>query len=143
MSETVRLQRIAQEDFNSLTDIAKFKNADDPRFVIQNWMRTRSSIEFLGIWEILYNPIFNSVEFDTVKNPSGSNAFVMTPSKWIEFTGAIGIQSKAGRYGGTYAHKDIAFEFASWVSVEFKLYLIKEFQRLQETEQKQLGWAGM
>lgn len=121
-------------------DIAKFKNADDPRFVIQNWMRTRSSIEFLGIWEILYNPIFNRVEFDTVKNQSGSNAFVMTPSKWIEFTGAIGIQSKAGRYGGTYAHKDIAFEFASWVSVEFKLYLIKEFQRLQETEQKQLGW---
>jgi hypothetical protein len=140
LSETVRLQRIAQEDFISLTDIAKFKNADDPRFVIQNWMRTRSSIEFLGIWEILYNPIFNRVEFDTVKNQSGSNAFVMTPSKWIELTGAIGIQSKAGRYGGTYAHKDIAFEFASWVSVEFKLYLIKEFQRLQETEQKQLGW---
>jgi hypothetical protein len=140
LSETVRLQRIAQEDFISLTDIAKFKNADDPRFVIQNWMRTRSSIEFLGIWEILYNPIFNRVEFDTVKNQSGSNAFVMTPSKWIELTGAIGIQSKAGRYGGTYAHRDIAFEFASWVSVEFKLYLIKEFQRLQETEQKQLGW---
>jgi len=140
LSETVRVQRIAQEDFISLTDIAKFKNADDPRFVIQNWMRTRSSIEFLGIWEILYNPDFNRVEFDTVKNQSGSNAFVMTPSKWIELTGAIGIQSKAGRYGGTYAHKDIAFEFASWVSVEFKLYLIKEFQRLQEAEQKQLGW---
>jgi hypothetical protein len=140
LSETVRVQRIAQEDFISLTDIAKFKNADDPRFVIQNWMRTRSSIEFLGIWEILYNPDFNRVEFDTVKNQSGSNAFVMTPSKWIELTGAIGIQSKAGRYGGTYAHKDIAFEFASWVSVEFKLYLIKEFQRLQEKEQKQLGW---
>ena len=140
LSETVRVQRIAQEDFISLTDIAKFKNADDPRFVIQNWMRTRSSIEFLGIWEILYNPDFNRVEFDTVKNQSGSNAFVMTPSKWIELTGATGIQSKAGRYGGTYAHKDIAFEFASWVSVEFKLYLIKEFQRLQEAEQKQLGW---
>lgn len=140
LSETVRVQRISQEEFISLTDIAKFKNADDPRFVIQNWMRTRSSIEFLGIWEILYNPAFNRVEFDTVKNQSGSNAFVMTPSKWIELTGATGIQSKAGRYGGTYAHKDIAFEFASWVSVEFKLYLIKEFQRLQETEQKQLGW---
>ncbi len=140
LSETVRVQRIAQEDFISLTDIAKFKNADDPRFVIQNWMRSRSSIEFLGIWEILYNPDFNRVEFDTVKNQSGSNAFVMTPSKWIELTGATGIQSKAGRYGGTYAHKDIAFEFASWVSVEFKLYLIKEFQRLQEKEQKQLGW---
>lgn len=140
LSETVRVQRIAQEDFISLTDIAKFKNADDPRFVIQNWMRTRSSIEFLGIWEILHNPDFNRVEFDTVKNQSGSNAFVMTPSKWIELTGAAGIQSKAGRYGGTFAHRDIAFEFASWVSVEFKLYLIKEFQRLQETEQKQLGW---
>jgi hypothetical protein len=136
----VRVQRIEKEEFISLTDIAKFKNADDPRFVIQNWMRTRSSIEFLGIWEILHNPDFNRVEFDTVKNHAGSNAFVMTPSKWIELTGATGIQSKAGRYGGTFAHKDIAFEFASWVSVEFKLYLIKEFQRLQEAEQKQLGW---
>ena len=134
------MQRIEKEEFISLTDIAKFKNADDPRFVIQNWMRTRSSIEFLGIWEILHNPDFNRVEFDTVKNHAGSNAFVMTPSKWIELTGATGIQSKAGRYGGTFAHKDIAFEFASWVSVEFKLYLIKEFQRLQEAEQKQLGW---
>ena len=140
LSETVRVQRIEMEEFISLTDIAKFKNADDPRFVIQNWMRTRSSIEFLGIWEILHNPDFNRVEFDTVKNHAGSNAFVMTPSKWIELTGATGIQSKAGRYGGTFAHKDIAFEFASWVSVEFKLYLIKEFQRLQEAEQKQLGW---
>lgn len=140
LSETVRVQRIEKEEFISLTDIAKFKNADDPRFVIQNWMRTRSSIEFLGIWEILHNPDFNRVEFDTVKNHAGSNAFVMTPSKWIELTGATGIQSKAGRYGGTFAHKDIAFEFASWVSVEFKLYLIKEFQRLQEAEQKQLGW---
>ena len=136
----VRVQRIEKEEFISLTDIAKFKNADDPRFVIQNWMRTRSSIEFLGIWEILHNPDFNRVEFDTVKNHAGSNAFVMTPSKWIELTGATGIQSKAGRYGGTFAHKDIAFEFASWVSVEFKLYLIKEFQRLQEAEQKKLGW---
>ena len=140
LSETVRVQRIEKEEFISLTDIAKFKNADDQRFVIQNWMRTRSSIEFLGIWEILHNPDFNRVEFDTVKNHAGSNAFVMTPSKWIELTGATGIQSKAGRYGGTFAHKDIAFEFASWVSVEFKLYLIKEFQRLQEAEQKKLGW---
>jgi type III restriction enzyme len=136
----VRVQRIEREDFISLTDIAKHKNPDDPRFVIQNWMRTRPSIEFLGLWEVLNNPEFNRVEFDTVKNASGSNAFVMTPTKWIELTGAVGIQSKAGRYGGTYAHKDIAFEFASWVSVEFKLYLIKEFQRLQEAEQKQLGW---
>ncbi len=136
----IRVQRIEREDFISLTDIAKHKNPDDPRFVIQNWMRTRPSIEFMGLWEVLNNPEFNRVEFDTVKNASGANAFVMTPTKWIELTGAVGIQSKAGRYGGTYAHKDIAFEFASWVSVEFKLYLIKEFQRLQEAEQKQLGW---
>ena len=140
LSETVRIQRMDQDDYISLTDIAKFKNADDPRFVIQNWMRTRSSIEFLGIWELLNNPDFNPVEFDTVKNQSGSNAFVMTPSKWIDSTHAIGIHSKAGRYGGTYARKDIAFEFASWVSVEFKLYLIKDFQRQKEDEQKQLGW---
>lgn len=140
LSETVRVQRFNREDFICLTDIAKFKNAEDPRFVIQNWMRTRPSVEFLGLWEVLNNPEFNRVEFDTVKNESGSNAFVMTPTKWISLTGAIGILSKAGRYGGTYAHRDIAFEFASWVSVEFKLYLIKEFQRLQEAEQKQLGW---
>jgi len=140
LAEAVRIQRIKRDDYISLTDIAKFKNSDDPRFVIQNWMRTRFSIEFLGIWELLNNPDFNRVEFDTVKNASGSNAFVMTPTKWRELTHAIGIVSKAGRYGGTYAHKDIAFEFASWVSVEFKLYLIKEFQRLKETEQAQLGW---
>lgn len=140
LTETVRVQRVAKEDFISLTDIAKFKNSDDPRFIIQNWMRTRFSIEFLGIWETLNNPSFNRVEFDTVKNEAGSNAFVMTPSKWVELTGAIGIQSKAGRYGGTYAHRDIAFEFGSWLSPEFKLYLIKEFQRLQEAEQRQLGW---
>ena len=140
LAETVRVQRIHKDDFISLTDIAKFKNADDPRFIIQNWMRNRSTVEFLGVWEVINNPEFNRVEFDTVKNAAGSNAFVMTPSKWIDLTGAVGIVSKAGRYGGTYAHKDIAFEFASWVSVEFKLYLIKEFQRLKETEQKQLGW---
>ena len=140
LAEAVRIQRIKRDDYISLTDIAKFKNSDDPRFVIQNWMRTRFSVEFLGIWELLNNPDFNRVEFDTVKNASGSNAFVMTPTKWRELTHAIGIVSKAGRYGGTYAHKDIAFEFASWVSVEFKLYLIKEFQRLKETEQAQLGW---
>jgi hypothetical protein len=140
LSETVRVQKLDQNDYISLTDIAKYKNADDPRFIIQNWMRTRSSVDFLGIWEQLNNPDFNRVEFDTVKNEAGSNAFVMTPSKWIKLTGAIGIVSRAGRYGGTFAHKDIAFEFASWVSVEFKLYLIKEFQRLKEDERKQLGW---
>lgn len=128
-----------QEDFISLTDIAKAKNPDDPRFVIQNWMRTRFTVEFLGFWELLNNPNFNRIEFDTFKNEAGSNSFVMTPQKWIERTNAIGIISKAGRYGGgTFAHKDIAFEFASWISAEFKLYLIKEFQRLKDEENDRL-----
>jgi len=124
LEEVIRIERINREDYISLTDIAKFRDTDDPRYIIQNWMRTRSSIEFLGIWEVLNNPDFNRVEFDTVKNESGSNAFVMTPSRWVNLTNAIGVISKSGRYGGTYAHQDIAFEFASWVSVEFKLYLI-------------------
>jgi hypothetical protein len=140
LNEAVRVQKILKEDYISLTDIAKHKNPDDPRFIIQNWMRTRFTIEFLGIWEHLNNPDFNRVEFEAVKNEAGSNAFVMTPTKWNKLTNAIGIVSKSGRYGGTYAHKDIAFEFASWISAEFKLYLIKEFQRLKEDEQKQLGW---
>lgn len=140
LTETVRVQQIQKDDYISLTDIAKYRNADDPRFVIQNWMRTRFTVEFLGIWEQLNNPDFNRVEFEAVRNESGSNAFVMTPTKWASLTGAIGIVAKSGRYGGTYAHKDIAFEFASWVSVEFKLYLIKEFQRLKEQELQQLGW---
>lgn len=130
-------------DYISLTDIAKSKNSDDPRFVIQNWMKTRYTVDFLGIWEEIHNSNFNRVEFDTFKNEAGTNAFVLTPQKWIEKTGAIGITSKSGRYGGgTFAHKDIAFEFASWISAEFKLYLIKEFQRLKqkEDEQKALGW---
>ncbi len=131
-----------KEDYISLTDIAKYKNSDDPRFAIQNWMRTHATVEFIGLWEIINNPVFNRLEFDTVKNQAGSNAFVLTPKKWIETTNAVGIISKAGRYGGTFAHKDIAFEFATWISAEFKLYLIKEFQRLkeEESERKQLGW---
>jgi hypothetical protein len=131
------------DDYISLTDIAKSKNSEEPRFVIQNWMKTRFTVDFLGIWEELHNRSFNRVEFDTVKNEAGTNAFVLTPQKWIEKTNAIGIISKAGRYGGgTFAHKDIAFEFASWISAEFKLYLIKEFQRLkqEENERKALGW---
>jgi len=129
-------------DFISLTDIAKYKNADDPRFVIQNWMKTKATVEFLGLWESINNENFNRVEFDTFKNNAGSNAFVLTPQKWITATHATGIVSKAGRYGGTFAHKDIAFEFASWISAEFKLYLIKEFQRLKEEENERLvlGW---
>ncbi|MFH1413036.1 MAG: KilA-N domain-containing protein [bacterium] len=132
-----------EEYFISLTDIAKYKNSDDPRFVIQNWMKTRFSVEFLGLWELMNNPNFNRVEFDTFKTEAGSNAFVLTPQKWIKTTRAVGIISKAGRYGGgTFAHKDIAFEFASWISAEFKLYIIKEFQRLKEEESKRLvlGW---
>lgn len=130
-------------DYISLTDIAKYKNPDDPRFVIQNWMKTRYTLEFLGIWEQMNNVHFNRVEFDTFKSDSGTNSFVMTPQKWIERTGAIGITSKSGRYNsGTFAHKDIAFEFATWISAEFKLFLIKEFQRLkdEENERLSLGW---
>lgn len=132
-----------EDDFISLTDIAKYKNNDNPRFVIQNWMKTRFTVDFLGLWEQMHNPDFNRVEFDTFKNEAGTNAFVLTPHKWISNTNAIGIISKAGRHGGgTYAHKDIAFEFASWISAEFKLYLIKEFQRLkaEENERKAIGW---
>jgi len=132
-----------QLDYISLTDIARYKNADDPRFVIQNWMKTRYTVDFLGFWEQIHNENFNRVEFDTFKKEAGTNAFVLTPQKWIEKTRAIGVISKSGRYGGgTFAHKDIAFEFASWISAEFKLYLIKEFQRLkeEENERKSLGW---
>ncbi len=132
-----------KEDYISLTDIAKYKNSDDPRFVVQNWMKTRATVEFLGFWEKINNPNFNRVEFDSFKNDAGNNVFVLTPSKWIKTTKAIGIISKPGRYGGgTFAHKDVAFEFASWISAEFKLYIIKEFQRLKEIENKKqlLGW---
>lgn len=132
-------------DFISLTDIAKYKNIDDPRFVIQNWMKTRYTVDFLGIWEQIYNKNFNRVEFDAFKNEAGTNAFVLTPQKWIRKTNAIGIISKSGRYGGgTFAHKDIAFEFASWISAEFKLYLIKEFQRLKSDENVRLkmDWSA-
>jgi len=128
------------DDYISLTDIARYKDSERTDYIIQNWLRNRNTIEFLGIWEQLNNPGFNPIEFDGIRNQAGLNSFVLTSKRWIEATGAIGITSKAGRYGGTYAHKDIAFEFASWVSVEFKLYLIKEFQRLKETEREQLGW---
>lgn len=131
-----------EDDFISLTDIARYKNADEPKDIVKNWLRSKSTIEFLGLWEKINNPEFKGVEFDSFRNEAGSNAFVLSPSKWIEQTNAIGIISKAGKGGGTYAHKDIAFEFASWVSAEFKLYLIKEFQRLkeEENERQSLGW---
>jgi hypothetical protein len=131
-----------EKDYISLTDIAKHKNPEHPRFVIQNWMKSRSSVEYLGLWEQINNPKFNRIEFDTVKSNSGLNSFVLTPKRWIETVNPIGITSKPGRYGGTYAHKDIAFEFASWISPEFKLFLIKEFQRLKEKElsSEKLEW---
>jgi len=121
-----------QSDFISLTDIARHKDASNTDDIIKNWLRNRNTIELLGFWEQLYNPNFKPVEFDGFKKQAGLNSFVMTPKKWIETTNAIGIISKSGRYGGTFAHKDIAFEFASWISIEFKLYIIKEFQRLKE-----------
>jgi hypothetical protein len=130
----------SKEDYISLTDIARYKNPEHTDDLIRNWLRNRNTLEFLGIWERLNNPGFNPVEFDGFKKQAGLNSFTLTPKQWIEATDAIGITAKAGRYGGTYAHKDIAFEFAAWVSVEFKLYLIKEFQRLKETERQQLGW---
>ena len=123
-------------DFISLTDIAKQKNAIDPNGVIANWMRNRNTVEFLGIWETLYNPNFNPLEFEGIRKEAGLNAFTMSPTRWTELTNAKGIVSQAGRYGGTYAQSDIAFEFASWISVEFRLYLVKEFQRLKSEEQK-------
>jgi hypothetical protein len=129
-----------EADYICITDIARYKDAGRTDYIIQNWLRNRNTIEFLGIWEHLNNPNFKPIEFDGFKKQAGLNSFILTAKQWIEKTGAIGILSKSGRYGGTYAHKDIAFEFASWVSVEFKLYLIKEFQRLKEEEQKQLGW---
>ena len=128
-----------KNDYISLTDIAKYKNSDDPRFVIQNWMRNRNTLEFIGLWEALNNPNFNRVQFDTFRNEAGLNRFTMTPSKWIESTGAIGIVSKSGRYGGTYAHYDIAMEFASWLSPEFKLYIIQDYKRLKEDENSKLS----
>ena len=133
---------INEQDYISLTDIAKYKSSDFPADVVKNWMRIRNTIEFLGLWEQLNNPNFKLVEFDQFKNNAGSNGFVLPPQQWIAKTNAIGIISKSGRYGGTYAHTDIAFEFASWISPEFKLYIIKDYQRLKNNEnvKNQLEW---
>lgn len=130
------------EDYLSLTDIARVKNNEEPKDVVKNWFRNKSTIEFLGLWEQINNPKFKGVEFDPLLKESGSNSFTLSPSKWIVLTNAIGIISKIGRGGGTYAHKDIAFEFASWISAEFKLFLIKEFQRLKnnENQNQKLEW---
>ncbi len=130
------------DDYLSLTDLAKFKDVKFPAGIVKNWMRNKNTLEFIGIWEKINNTDFKLVEFDQFKKESGNNSFVISPEKWIKKTNAIGIKSSSGRYGGTFAHKDIAFEFASWLSAEFKLYLIKEFQRLknEESENKRLDW---
>ncbi|NOY97529.1 MAG: KilA-N domain-containing protein, partial [Chlorobi bacterium] len=127
-----------KDDYISLTDIARFKNPNEPKDVVKNWFRNRSTIEYLGLWEKINNPDFKGVDFDPLLFEAGSNSFTLSPSKWIETTNAIGVYNKLGRGGGTYAQKDIAFEFASWISAEFKLYLIKEFQRLKEDENDRL-----
>lgn len=129
-------------DYISLTDMARYRDPDRTNYIIQNWMRTRSAIEFCGLWEQLNNPDFKSIEFDAFKNESGANSFTLTPQRWIDTTNARGIISKSGRYGGTFAHRDIAFEFATWISAEFKFYFIKEFQRLKadENDRLKLEW---
>ena len=138
---SVTIISVNENDYINLTDIAKYKS-NDPTAVIGNWLRNRNTIEYLGIWESLYNPNFKPLEFEGFKKEAGLNAFTLSPTKWINTTNAIGIISKSGRYGGTYAHKDIAFKFASWISVEFELYIVKEFQRLKNEEHQQLGWSA-
>lgn len=137
--ETTVVSKGDEDDYISLTDIARKRNPEFPADVIKNWLRNRSTIEFIGLWEIMNNEDFKLVDFDQFKQDAGSNAFVLSPQKWITSTNAIGIRSKSGRNGGTYAHKDIAFEFASWISPEFKLYIIKDYQRLKSDENNRLS----
>lgn len=134
----ISIFKAKKDDYISLTDIARYKDASHTDSIIQNWLRNRNTIELLGFWEQMYNPDFKPLEFEGFRKQAGLNSFVLTPKRWIETTNAIGIISKSGRYGGTFAHKDIAFEFASWISIEFKLYVIKEFQRLKEEESDRL-----
>jgi hypothetical protein len=129
-------------EYISITDIAKQKNPAEPKDVIKNWLRTKNTIEYLGLWELLNNSNFKGVDFDPLLKEAGSNSFTLSPTRWVELTNAIGIITVSGKNAGTYAHKDIAFKFAAWVSVEFELYLVKEFQRLKEEEQQQLGWSA-
>ena len=138
-TEITVLSKGDENDYISLTDIARYKNSDEPKDVVKNWMRSRSTIEFLGLWEQLNNPDFKGVEFDSFIHEAGSNAFTLSPQKWISATNAMGIISRSGRNGGTFAHKDIAFEFASWVSAEFKLYIIKDYQRLKADENSRIS----
>lgn len=139
---TVTVVQVNNADYICITDIARIKNPLEPKDVVKNWLRSKNTLLFLGLWEKLNNPEFKGVEFDSFMMEAGTNAFTMSPSRWIEQTNAIGIISRSGSKGGTFAHKDIAFEFSSWVSTEFKLYLLKEFQRLKEQEQLQLGWSA-
>ena len=138
----ISILHIDTEDFISLTDIAKHKDAERTDYIIQNWLRNRNTVELLGFWEQLYNPNSKPLEFEGFRKQAGLNSFLLSPKQWIEKTNAIGMISKSGRYGGTYAHKDIAFEFASWISIGFKLYVTKEFQRLknEESDRLQLNW---
>ena len=131
-----------KNDYISLTDIARYKNMHEPKDVVKNWLRVRDTIEFLGLWETIHNPNFKGVEFDSFRKEAGTNAFTLSPQRWIENTNAIGIVSKSGRGGGTFAHPDIAMEFASWISAEFKLYLIQDYKRLKSDENSKLslGW---
>ena len=131
-----------KNDYISLTDIARYKNVHEPKDVVKNWLRVRDTIEFLGLWETIHNPDFKGVEFDSFRKEAGTNAFTLSPQRWIEKTNAIGIVSKSGRGGGTFAHPDIAMEFASWISAEFKLYLIQDYKRLKSDENSKLslGW---
>lgn len=128
-----------KNDYISLTDIARKREGDYPGYVIQNWLRNKSTVSFVGLWESIHNPNFNYIEFEAIKNEAGLNSFVLTPKRWVETTNAIGIVTKGGRYAATYAYKDIAFEFASWISPEFKLYIIEDYQRLKEGEQARLS----
>ena len=137
----VRVVKVGGADYICLTDIAALKNPVEPKDVVKNWMRSRATISFLGLWEKLHNPEFKGVDFDPLLKIAGDNAFTMSPSRWIAEFNAKGIYCKIGRAGATFAHKDIAFEFTSWISPEFKLYLISEFERLKSEEQKQLGWS--
>ncbi len=137
MGTDINMITIRNEDYISLTDMLKAKDGD---FFVSDWLRNRNTVEFLGIWEKIHNPAFNYGEFAAIKSQAGLNSYKISVKEWVEKTNAIGLKATAGRYGGTYAHKDIAFEFGMWISAEFKIYLIKEFQRLKEEEQKQLGW---
>jgi hypothetical protein len=133
----IRVVTIQDDDYISLTDMLKAKDGD---FFISDWLRNRNTVEYLGIWEKIHNPDFNYGEFAIIKSQAGLHSYKISVKEWVAKTNAIGLKAKAGRYGGTYAHKDIAFEFGMWISAEFKIYLIKEFQRLKEQERKQLGW---